>query len=611
MRARPVFALAFSLLSLLSLQALEGVAGANIGSLKGTKPGDLAFPDFTDADTCASCHGGGISGDTSFLPSDTWAGTMMANAARDPVFFAALAVANQDKPGLGTYCLRCHSPTAFVSGHATPPDGSAFDDIDKQGIGCDTCHRATQSAGADAPYILSDAQLVFTEDTGKHGPYEDTMSPAHGSVVEDSMADAHFCGQCHQVTNPDVFLRDASGKDTGLEFPLDTTYEEWKSSDFGQPNQKTCQDCHMPKKIGMKPVTKLFDSPLHPDPREHGFVGGNHWGIQAVMAANPDRAQSFAKPFSQALQSTLDNLAAGVKLTLTDAPKGFTAGGAFQVKVKVENLTGHKFPTGYAETRRAWIGVTVVGADMKEQTLAGGYDLTTGKIQDTPAVHVYHAEHGAWDGSKGVVEPHIALHDMIITDTRIPPAGFKASTTTKPLGDVDFSDGNGGYKSSDEVTLDLTWPGDVSGQITLSARLYYQSMTPEHVEFLDGANTTNAKGKELAAVFEATGRGAPLVIAKAEALLGVPATTTTTTGVGGAGGGGVGGNGSGTTGAVGGAGGSGGESSSGGDKGGCGCSEAGAPVSAAGALVGMMALAMAGAGRRKKGWSERTGVRRP
>ncbi len=110
----------------------------------------------------------------------------MANAARDPVFFAALAVANQDKPGVGTYCLRCHSPTAFVSGHATPPDGSAFDDVDKQGIGCETCHRATQSTGADAPYILSDAQLVFTENTDKHGPYEDTNSPAHGSVVEDS-----------------------------------------------------------------------------------------------------------------------------------------------------------------------------------------------------------------------------------------------------------------------------------------------------------------------------------------------------------------------------------------------------------------------------------------
>ncbi|MFS8070114.1 MAG: MYXO-CTERM sorting domain-containing protein, partial [Byssovorax sp.] len=34
---------------------------------------------------------------------------------------------------------------------------------------------------------------------------------------------------------------------------------------------------------------------------------------------------------------------------------------------------------------------------------------------------------------------------------------------------------------------------------------------------------------------------------------------------------------------------------------GCGCSETGAPVSAVGALVGMMALAMASGRRRKRG----------
>ena len=589
MRARSSFAL--FLVTLLNVTAGAGSALAGTGDLKGTKPGDLAFPDFSDADNCASCHGGGIAGDTSFLPADTWAGTMMANAARDPVFFASLAIANQDKPGIGTYCLRCHSPIGFVKGHATPPDGSAFDDTDKQGIGCETCHRATQSMGADAPYILSDAQLVYTEDTAKHGPYEDTQSPAHGSVTEQSLADARFCGQCHQVTSPDVHLRDAQGVDTGLEFPLDTTYEEWQSSDFGKAGQKSCQDCHMPKKVGMFPTTKLFESPLRPDPREHGFVGGNHWGIQAVMAANPARAALLQKPFALALQSTLDNLAAGVKLTLTSAPTQITPGGAFQIKVKVENLTGHKFPTGYAETRRAWVGVSLVTANQKEQTLAGGYDLATGEIQATPAVHVYHAEHGAWDGTKGVVEPHLALHDMIITDTRIPPAGFKASATTTPKGAIDFSDGNGGYKSSDEVTLDLAWPSDASGEVTLSARLYYQSMTPEHVEFLKTANTTDDKGKVLGDIFDATGRGAPLVIAKAEATLGKSMTT-------GAGGAGVGGNGGGAmSGST--ATGSDYEGPSGGGEGGCGCSEAGAPVSALGALVGMMALALAG-GRRKR-----------
>ncbi len=269
---------------LAALSAAPALAG--IDDLKGTKPGDLAFPDFANADGCANCHGGGFMSDTTYLPTDTWAGTMMANAARDPVFFAALTIANQDTPGVGTFCLRCHSPIGFVQGHATPPDGSAFDSVDKQGIGCETCHRATQSPAPDAPYFLGDAQLVFTEDTSKHGPYpgcdamdpESACSPAHTTVLETGLADSRFCGQCHQVTNPGVNLRDALGVDTGVAFPLDTTYAEWESSDYAKPGNAvaaSCIDCHMPKKAGTWPVTKLFGSPLRTDPREHGFVGGN------------------------------------------------------------------------------------------------------------------------------------------------------------------------------------------------------------------------------------------------------------------------------------------------------------------------------------------------
>ncbi|MEP7125926.1 MAG: hypothetical protein ABJE95_33650, partial [Byssovorax sp.] len=263
-------------------------------------------------------------------------------------------------------------------------------------------------------------------------------------------------------------------------------------------------------------------------------------------------------------------------------------------KVKVENLTGHKFPTGYAETRRAWVGVTLVTADMKETALAGGYDLATGQIQAKPAIHVYRAEHGTWDGTKGVAESHLALHDMIISDTRIPPAGFKASPTTTPTSEIDFADGNGGYKSSDEVTLDLVWPADASGEVTVSARLYYQSMTKDYVDFLKAANKTNAKGDELATVFQATGEGAPLVIAKSDATLGQAMTTAT-----GAGGGGVGGGATASTStSSAGGGGSGGATPRGGTDSGCGCSDAGAPASAAGGVMGMLFLAFASSRRR-------------
>ena len=73
---------------------------------------------------CATCHGGYDNGHN-IRPSTTWAGSMMANAGRDPIFWAALDVANNDLPGIGEWCLRCHSPSGWLDGRVTPPAGSA------------------------------------------------------------------------------------------------------------------------------------------------------------------------------------------------------------------------------------------------------------------------------------------------------------------------------------------------------------------------------------------------------------------------------------------------------------------------------------------------------
>jgi MYXO-CTERM domain-containing protein len=560
--------------------ALPGAAHAGIADLAGTKPGEVEFPGFVDADTCATCHGGGVAGDTSLLAADTGMGTMMANAARDPVFFAALTVANQDVPGVGSFCLHCHSPIGFVRGHATPPDGSAFDAIDRQGVGCVACHRAEESP-APGPYLLGDAQLFYSSDLAYHGPYADSMSPAHPAAPLPSLSDSRFCGQCHHVTNPEVHLRDAQGNDTGLEFPLDTTFDEWSASDYGKAGggaYQSCIDCHMTKHDGSLPITRLDGSPLRDGPRDHAFVGGNHWGILAVKQANPDRAAAYGPAFDLAAQRTLDTLGRAVVVTLSDAPAQVDPGASFTIKVRVRNASGHKFPTGYAETRRAWVGVRLVDKQGNETPLLGGFDLATGEIQSTPATRIYRATHGRWSGQQAQPDEHLALHDVVIADTRIPPTGFTAGPTTTPSGDIDYADGKGGYRDYDEATFTLTAPAGINGDYTLSARVYYQSMTREHVEFLQSANTTDSRGDDLAAIFMATGQAEPLAIAKDDHPLVVG--TSAATGSGGAGG--VGGAGTTTSS------GSGGGSTMG--KGGCGCRTA---ESGSGESAAVVALALA------------------
>ncbi|WP_437486999.1 MYXO-CTERM sorting domain-containing protein [Sorangium sp. So ce1014] len=390
-------------------------------------------------------------------------------------------------------------------------------------------------------------------------------------------------------------LRDASGSPTTIEFPLDTTFEEWASSDFrdGGSDPRSCVDCHMRRKIGEFPVADL--GPVRADPRDHVLVGGNHWGIQAVMAADKTRAAEYADSFQLALDRTLESLASAASVALVEAPQEAEAGDDITLTVRVENLTGHKFPTGYAESRRAWIAVVLVDEDGRERPLLGGYDADTGEIQHEPPTHEYRAVHGLWNSGAGVgeKEEHLARHDMIISDTRIPPKGFVPSQKTQPTPEIDFSDGNGGFRNYDEARFTLTVPAGTFGTQTLSARVYYQSMTREYIEFLRAENVTDDTGDRLLEIYEETGEAPPILVANADAPIDLGAPPATTTG----GGNGSGGNGSG---------GSGGDSPTGSgtdgarDAGGCGCRTPGdghdgwLPAGLAG-----LALASAAARRRR------------
>src|SRR5689334_22396706 len=60
---------------------------------------------------CEVCHG---NYDVNQEPYTRWSSSMMAQATRDPVMHAALAIANQDLSESGEMCLRCHAPGAWL-----------------------------------------------------------------------------------------------------------------------------------------------------------------------------------------------------------------------------------------------------------------------------------------------------------------------------------------------------------------------------------------------------------------------------------------------------------------------------------------------------------------
>ncbi|MEM6993012.1 MAG: hypothetical protein AAF721_21045, partial [Myxococcota bacterium] len=75
--------------------------------------------DLRESSTCFMCHSFSNAdihaADPAYAPFINWQGTLMANSARDPIFWAGVALADQDHPGETVDCIRCHSPRAFLN----------------------------------------------------------------------------------------------------------------------------------------------------------------------------------------------------------------------------------------------------------------------------------------------------------------------------------------------------------------------------------------------------------------------------------------------------------------------------------------------------------------
>jgi hypothetical protein len=92
---------------------------------------------------CLNCH---ADYDQAAEPGFNWKGSMMAQAARDPIFWACFTVSAQDSiwalgtPNAGDLCERCHFPEGWLGGRSDPPNASAMIGSDFDGLHCDFCH---------------------------------------------------------------------------------------------------------------------------------------------------------------------------------------------------------------------------------------------------------------------------------------------------------------------------------------------------------------------------------------------------------------------------------------------------------------------------------------
>ncbi len=189
----------------------------------GTQPREVTS--LETPDRCDNCHGGY---DLAVEPAFNWRGSMMANAGRDPLFWATLAITEQDflpgTGGAGDLCIRCHSPDGWLDGRSTPTDGSGLMEKDSHGVQCDLCHTMVNPDDSEhlgvqnPPYLANNlgdpvvgplagyygsGMFVMSAGGAKLGPYSDAVA-RHQADPSLFHRDKNFCGTCHDVSNPAV-----------------------------------------------------------------------------------------------------------------------------------------------------------------------------------------------------------------------------------------------------------------------------------------------------------------------------------------------------------------------------------------------------------------------
>jgi len=411
------------------------------------------------SDSCARCHSNAESAvamrdadGAPIAPHGLWKSSMMANAARDPLWRAVLsseiAATPAAKTEIEATCMRCHAPMAdevglddHDTGHLTHvlECDSELGGLARDGVSCTICHTMDPAnLGTEASYSggfkLNEEKRIF----GPHnGVFTRPMRMMVGLVpgYAPHIKSSELCATCHTLETQAL---DAKGDPVGATLVEQAPYLEWLNSDFSGAVEQSCQDCHMPTRdaVGRELLTTIARHPRGVDfnllePRapfgRHLLAGGN----TLVLAMLRDHADELgidvpAAAFDATLDATraqLQQRSARLELRDVKRSKSNAADGTerelFELALDVQNLTGHKFPSAHP-IRRAWLQLVVRDA-------AGRPIFASGRVNNEGRIVDGRGDLLASEKVGGPIEPH---HDVISSSKQV-------ATFESKMGDID------------------------------------------------------------------------------------------------------------------------------------------------------------------------------
>ena len=474
--------------------------------------------DFSGSGNCATCHEPNSSNPNALInnagndisPVTLWRSTMMANAARDPFWQAKVSAEVVANPSYADFiedkCTTCHSPMGRLDSKL---NGDVYyslsemrsDPLSMDGVSCTVCHQIEpdnlgSSESYSGKFEIGSNRIIY-------GPFQNPITTAMQNRVNytpefgDHTLSSELCATCHTLFTPTL---DNEANIVG-EIAEQTPYLEWKNSIY--PSEEIeCQTCHMPLSDDPVIISTLPSILAARQPfAEHYFVGGNTFMLKLLRDNDIEIGVTASKDqFDSTIARTLDllqNRTAELEVNYVEI-----APGELEIKVAVQNLSGHKFPSGYP-SRRAWLFVELKNEAGSVVFSSGNWDVTSGEIigiddeyekhynviEDQNQVQIYQALMKDVDQN---VTYTLLRGDDYIKDNRLPPIGFTTSgvfyDSTMILGlaadDENFNrrgieEGSG----SDTVTYVIS-NIPTSGSYSLNAKLLYQSIAPRYIEDL-------------------------------------------------------------------------------------------------------------------------------
>lgn len=511
-----------------------------------TRPADAVH--FAKSSDCALCHSYSNAASAmrdgknrNIAPFDLWSGSMMANSAVDPYWKAAVsaevAATPSQKPHIEEVCSRCHAPMAAPI--STSPQGQVLaflrDDhaktaLSKDGVSCTVCHQiSSENLGTDASFT---GGFQFNKKSEIYGPHANPVTmPMQRHVgftptKADHILSSAMCATCHTVITESF---DTQGTSTHAHLHEQVPYLEWRNSSFNdevdsnKATARSCQSCHVPQTDidGNAISARLAHNPGGRDfpflnPREpygrHTFAGGNVFMTQ-LLRDNRQLLKISTPPeaFDRVIADSRTMLQRDTaKLTIVQHQ---TESSVSTISVKIENLSGHKFPTAYP-SRRAWLEF-VVRDNRGEIVFESGRVNKVGQICDGQGRPITSELAG------GPTQPHfdaisnaqqVQIFETFMQDSdgnltfallrgsqfkkdnRLLPQGWSNqhahAVATQPIGienDADFLAG------TDTIDYALSLP---SGRYKIEVRLLFQSLSSRYVAELLKVDTPEVKSFE-------------------------------------------------------------------------------------------------------------------